>query len=56
MIGGEGEATDVWMTNGQWVEYGKQFNAILFQVGTTNGCNTLIHMATFLQLKDSLYD
>lgn len=32
MIGGEGEATDVWMTNGAWVEYGKQFNAILFQV------------------------
>ncbi|ENN72329.1 hypothetical protein YQE_10964, partial [Dendroctonus ponderosae] len=32
MIGGEGEATDVWMTNGQWVEYGKQFNAILFQL------------------------
>ncbi|KAL1510018.1 hypothetical protein ABEB36_004676 [Hypothenemus hampei] len=32
MIGGEGEATDVWMTAGQWVEYAKQFKAIIFQV------------------------
>ncbi|XP_066146398.1 putative serine protease F56F10.1 isoform X1 [Euwallacea fornicatus] len=32
MIGGEGEATDVWMSNGAWVEYGKQFKAILFQL------------------------
>lgn len=32
MIGGEGEATDVWMTNGQWVEYAKEFKAILFQL------------------------
>ncbi|KAF7272437.1 hypothetical protein GWI33_014783 [Rhynchophorus ferrugineus] len=32
MIGGEGEATDVWMTNGAWTNYGKNLSAILFQL------------------------
>ncbi|XP_030749283.1 putative serine protease F56F10.1 [Sitophilus oryzae] len=32
MIGGEGEATDVWMTNGAWVDYGKNISAVLFQL------------------------
>ncbi|CAG9772814.1 unnamed protein product [Ceutorhynchus assimilis] len=31
-IGGEGEASDIWMTNGAWVDDGKKFNAILFQL------------------------
>ncbi|XP_050293745.1 putative serine protease K12H4.7 [Anthonomus grandis grandis] len=32
MIGGEGEATDVWMTNGAWVDYANQSKALMFQL------------------------
>lgn len=32
MIGGEGEASDKWMTAGAWVDYAKKFKALLFQV------------------------
>jgi hypothetical protein len=32
MIGGEGEATAKWMTQGAWIEYAKHLNAMCFQV------------------------
>ncbi|CAL8110230.1 unnamed protein product [Orchesella dallaii] len=32
MIGGEGEATDIWMSNGAWITYAKELNALCFQV------------------------
>lgn len=32
MIGGEGEANSLWMTNGAWIDYAKEFNAICFQL------------------------
>ncbi|KAL3276152.1 hypothetical protein HHI36_020871 [Cryptolaemus montrouzieri] len=32
MIGGEGEASDKWMTEGSWIDYAKKFRALLFQV------------------------
>ncbi len=32
MIGGEGEATSLWMTTGAWITYAKQLNALCFQV------------------------
>ena len=32
MIGGEGEATPVWMVEGAWIEYAKKFGAICFQL------------------------
>lgn len=32
MIGGEGEASDKWMTQGTWIEYAKQFKALCFQL------------------------
>ncbi|CAH1134824.1 unnamed protein product [Ceutorhynchus assimilis] len=31
-IEGQNEASDEWMTNGEWYEYAQQFNAILFEV------------------------
>ncbi|XP_059485421.1 putative serine protease K12H4.7 isoform X2 [Neocloeon triangulifer] len=32
MIGGEGKADPIWMEQGMWVEYAKQFKALCFQV------------------------
>jgi pimeloyl-ACP methyl ester carboxylesterase len=32
MIGGEGTATDYWMTNGSWIEYAEKYQPILFQL------------------------
>lgn len=32
MIGGEGEATQKWMTAGAWINYAKHLNALCFQV------------------------
>jgi len=32
MIGGEGEVNATWMVQGAWVEYAKEYNALLFQV------------------------
>lgn len=32
MIGGEGEASIKWMTNGAWIDYAKQFGALCFQL------------------------
>ncbi|KAJ8951293.1 hypothetical protein NQ318_008197, partial [Aromia moschata] len=32
MIGGEGEATDEWMTQGAWIDYAKEYKAICFQL------------------------
>ncbi|XP_065349861.1 putative serine protease K12H4.7 [Cloeon dipterum] len=32
MIGGEGKADAIWMEQGMWVEYAKQFKALCFQV------------------------
>ncbi|XP_060534670.1 putative serine protease F56F10.1 [Cylas formicarius] len=32
MIGGEGEATDKWMTNGTWIDYARDFGALCFQL------------------------
>ncbi|ODM93114.1 putative serine protease K12H4.7 [Orchesella cincta] len=32
MIGGEGEATSIWMTNGAWITYAKELNALCFQL------------------------
>ena len=32
MIGGEGEASALWLVEGAWVEYAKQYNALLFQL------------------------
>lgn len=32
MIGGEGEASDKWMTKGMWIEYAARFGALCFQL------------------------
>lgn len=32
MIGGEGEARSIWMSNGAWVNYAKELNALCFQL------------------------
>lgn len=32
MIGGEGEALVDWMTQGAWIDYAKQYNALCFQL------------------------
>lgn len=32
MIGGEGEATAKWMTQGAWIQYAKEHNALCFQL------------------------
>lgn len=32
MIGGEGEATPIWMVQGAWIQYAKEFNALCFQL------------------------
>ncbi|KAI4469655.1 protease s28 pro-x carboxypeptidase-related [Holotrichia oblita] len=32
MIGGEGEASDKWMTQGTWIDYAKTFKALCFQL------------------------
>lgn len=32
MIGGEGEATERWMTQGAWIHYAQQFGALCFQL------------------------
>lgn len=32
MIGGEGEALVDWMTQGAWIDYAKQHNALCFQL------------------------
>jgi len=32
MIGGEGEASAKWMTQGAWIDYAKQFGALCFQL------------------------
>ena len=32
MIGGEGEATPVWMVKGMWIEWARKFNALCFQL------------------------
>lgn len=31
-IGGEGEASARWMVSGAWVDYAKQYNALMFQL------------------------
>ena len=32
MIGGEGEASPKWMAKGMWIEWGKKYNALCFQL------------------------
>lgn len=32
MIGGEGEASPKWMSQGAWIDYAKQYNAMCFQL------------------------
>lgn len=32
MIGGEGEASIRWMTNGSWINSAKEYGAFLFQL------------------------
>ena len=32
MIGGEGEASSEWMTQGTWIDYAKKFGALCFQL------------------------
>lgn len=32
MIGGEGEATEKWMSQGAWIEYAKIYGALCFQL------------------------
>lgn len=32
MIGGEGEASVEWMTQGAWIDYAQQFGALCFQL------------------------
>lgn len=32
MIGGEGEASKLWMSRGTWIDYAKKFNALCFQL------------------------
>lgn len=32
MIGGEGEASEKWMTQGTWIDYAKKFGAICYQL------------------------
>lgn len=32
MIGGEGEASAIWMVNGAWVDYAKKYKALMFQL------------------------
>lgn len=32
MIGGEGEATPIWMVQGAWIHYAQEMNALCFQV------------------------
>lgn len=32
MIGGEGEASKLWMNHGAWIDYAERFGALCFQL------------------------